>query len=220
MNTKITSIHFSLRYLVLILVLSIVSAGVANATFFNNTTGIASPAFTLDFSEHTFADNTLISNQFSDYGVTFGVDLYYQNTFSPSIPNSIAPTLTNFIPANGSGLANPFSVSFSVPVTAAAFVLGTNPNTTLFTALLNGVVVDSGSAPSSLNNPMDFYGFSGIVFDQIIISVGGDAFAVFDTLQVDTLLPPTGGIPEPSTWALILVGIGVAGAMRFRSRTN
>jgi hypothetical protein len=220
MKSKITSTRFCLRYLIPILVLSTFAADRANALFFfNNTSGLDAPAETVDFSEHTFADNTLINNQFSDQGVTFSVDLFYQNTFSPNMPNSDAPTLTNFNPDNGNGLTNPFSINFTSPVYAAAFVLGTNPNTTLFTALLNGIVVDSGSAPSSLGNAMDFYGFSGVVFDQIIISVGGDAFAVLDTLEFNpgTSVPD---VPEPTTWALILVGAGLAGVMRLRRRTS
>lgn len=224
MKSKITSTRFCLRYLFTILVLSTFAAGQANALFFNNTSGLDSPQYTVDFSEHTFADNTLINNQFSDVGVTFSVDLYYQNTFSPSIPNSIAPTLTNFIPQDGSGLVNPFSINFTVDVTAAAFVLGTNPHITFFTALLDGVVVDFGSASTSLNNSMDFYGFSGVaggVFDQIIIDVqgGADSFAVLDTLEF-TAAPGQPDVPEPTTWALILVGLGLAGVMRLRRRTT
>jgi PEP-CTERM motif-containing protein len=215
MNSKTNPLHLCSRYL-LLLVLGTFTASVANATFFNNSSGITSPAETIDFSEHTFADNTFITTQFSDLGVTFSPGLYYQNTFAPGLPNSVPPDLTNFLPANGGGEVDPFSIFFSSPVTAAAFVLGTNPNTTMFFALLNGVVVDSGSAPSSLNNSMDFYGFTGVSFDQIIVDVGGDGFAVLDTLQLDTLLPI---VPEPSTWALVLLGIGLVAVMRLRRRT-
>jgi len=189
------------RYCISVLLILII-AGPAHATFFNNSTGLASPTQTVDFSEHTFADDTPITTQFSDVGLTFAPNLYYENTFAPGVPNSTAPDLTNFIPSNGSGLTNPFSIFFSSPVTSAALVLGTNPNTTMFTAFLGGVMVDSGSAPSSLGNPNDFYGFTGVTFDQITVSVGGDGFAVLDTVQ-------TVPVPEPSQWILFVAGAGI-----------
>ena len=199
--------------------LSVLASGVADAAFFNNTTGLASPSVTIDFSEHTFADNTVITSQFSDLGVTFTPNLYYQNTFIPGQPNGPPPDLTNFLP-NVGGLVNPFSIFFSSPVTGAAFVLSTNPNTTMFTALLNGSVVDSGSALTNLSNPMDFYGFTGVTFDQINVSVGADGFAILDTVQTVPEPDTVQTVPEPSTWVLMLAGGGIlaAGIRRLRAR--
>jgi hypothetical protein len=181
---------------------------VANAAFFNNSTGLVSPVQTVTFSEHTFADDTVITNQFADVGLTFSPNLYYQNSFNPggAVPNLNPPDLTNFIPSTGGGLVNPFSISFSSPVTGAAFVLATNPNTTLLTAFLNNVIVDTGSAPSSLNNPNDFYGFTGVTFDRIDVTVGSDGFAILDTVQTAQ------SVPEPSAFILLLGGAGTLAA--------
>lgn len=202
--------HFWLGRVLPVAVLSLFTAAAADAAFFNNSTGLATPSVTIDFSEHTYPDDTVITTEFSDFGVTFTPNLYYQTTFPGGlVPNATAPDLTNFIPGPGSGLVNPFSINFSSPVSGAAFVLGTNPNMTTFTAFLLGVQVDAGIAPTDLNNAMDFYGFKGITFDKITVSVGGDGFAILDTLQI---------VPEPSSWMLLVAGgivlVGVTGLRR------
>jgi hypothetical protein len=205
--------HFSSGLVLPVLALSMLATGAANAAFFNNSTGLPSPSQTIDFSEHAFADNTVITNQFSDLGVTFSPNLYYQNIFpNPpgppfDVPNSTGADLTNFITGPGTGLVNPFSINFSSPVTGAAFVLATNGDpATLFTAFLMGVPVDAGTAATGFNNSTDFYGFMGVTFDKITVSVNNnDGFAILDTLQI---------VPEPSSWVLMFVGgiVLVAGA--------
>lgn len=54
-----------------------------------------------------------------------------------------------------------------------------------------------------------------------LTEVGGQAGVVRFTLTGgDINLPPTGGVPEPATWAMMLVGFGAMGAVMRRQRRH
>jgi hypothetical protein len=186
----------------------IATAGHAQATSLNNTTGIASPARTITFSELVFDNNTSITLQYSSQGATFSPNLYYNpsgvNAYN-SVPNISGSYLGNFYP----GYVDPFNINFSMVQDSAAFVLGTNPGTTTFNAYLGATLVDSFSAATSHSQNNDYYGFTGISFDRIEILPGGNNFALIDNLQIST-------VPEPS--AFVLAGLGAAALVIFRRR--
>src|ERR1017187_149680 len=79
----------------------VATAGHVQATSLNNTTGIASPAQTITFSELVFPNNTTITLQYSTLGATFSPNLYYDpsgiNAYN-SVPNISGNYLANFYP--------------------------------------------------------------------------------------------------------------------------
>ena len=101
-------------------VILLVNAAPVSATPIINNTGIASPTQTITFSELSFATGTPITNQFSSFGATFSPSLFYnvQPAFFPT------PSLANFDLAGN--INNPVTITFSHPVTSAAFAMQTN----------------------------------------------------------------------------------------------
>jgi hypothetical protein len=188
------------------------TAGQSRAGQIINSTGLASPALTITFSEHVFASGTSITNQYQDLGVTFSPNLYYapQTGGFPHIDNQ---NLGNFSPS-----ISPFTIQFTHDLTSAAFAMATNPGTSTFKALENGVVVDSFSTTTDVSNTNNFYGFTGETFNAIQVTVGGLSMAMLlDNLQLGTQAIAT---PEPSTIALAAscLPVGLAVWMRRRRR--
>ncbi len=62
-------------------------------------------------------------------------------------------------------------------------------------------------------------GFSeGISFDLVTAPFGSEAEYTLTNLRPASVGPVTGAVPEPATWALMMVGFGVAGATIRRQR--
>jgi|GEM_PF-2810074 len=59
---------------------------------------------------------------------------------------------------------------------------------------------------------------SGEVFKSISLSSGVDRFSQLK--QTDLLLAQTGAVPEPATWAMMIVGFGVVGASMRRRKAR
>ena len=156
-------------------------------TLFQNSTGIASPATTITFSEHVLATGANVTTQYSDLGVTFSPNLFY----SPQImaaPHFDSRDLGDYYPVGG--MVVPFDIKFNTVQTDAAFALLTNPGTTTFQALLNGNLVGSGTAPTNYTQTTNFYGFTGGHFDTIRVTPGGAGQgALLDNLQFGSVTP-------------------------------
>ncbi len=182
------------------------TAGQVQAAFLNSATGLASPTTTITFSEFGVAIGAVVTNQYSALGATFGSlsaseGLYQTNNGNPGTG------LQNYFPDT----YNPFSIKFATARTAVAFQMITNNSTDIFEALLNNVVVETAN---QVTGTWKYYGFTGIVFDEIRVNIGGVAVGSggkhmrLDNLQLGTAAAP---VPEPTSIAMW--GIGAIGMM-------
>lgn len=98
-----------------------------------------------------------------------------------------------------------------------AFLAGAGVGTVTF-ELYNGgsLVATSASAVTTSTPTFLSSGYAGAIDEVRIIADNG--YWVADDLTFETLNGLTGGIPEPSTWALLIAGFGGAGAMLRRRR--
>lgn len=180
----------------------------ANAAFLNNDTGLPSPDQTITFESETLVPNQQVTTQFQDLGVTFG-GAFGNPDLSSSYPNISGNRLGNF---QSSGQRGGFLIAnFNEALGQVAFSLVTAPGTATFQALLNGNLVESVSMATTFDNSTNFFGFEGIVFDQIKIRVDSpDNALLIDNLQ-------TVAVPEPASSALLLAGLALAGFVARRS---
>ncbi|MBD1856943.1 hypothetical protein Q2T42_26730 [Leptolyngbya boryana CZ1] len=189
-------------------------------------TGLANPAQTIDFSDlagEAPAGTTALTNQYSSAGVTFS-NLYFVGSADFDISSfgefpyqdpASAFNITSF--SNGMTTVNPFSIQFTSPQTRAAFKIYSSKPTVTFTALLNGTPIESFTSSSIFDMPGDYYGFTGVTFDQIQIAVGGAELraAGISSLQFGEATPvPFGFTPLPG---LAVSGL-LCGINRLRKR--
>lgn len=84
-----------------------------------------------------------------------------------------------------------------------AFVLVTAPGTATVRAWLTDTLVESATLPTSAADVNNFFGFHGVVFNQLTVSVASfDRALLIDNLQTVT------AVPEPAAWALLLACAG------------
>ena len=182
----------------------------AQAVFFQNSTGLASLDQTITFESAVLPVNGSVTTQFQSFGVTF------QNAFgnpdSSTLPNITGNRLGDF--QSGIGKTGTFEIDFSALQSGAAFALVSQTGTTTFTALLNGVPVESATAATNLIATNNFFGFSNIAFNQLTaLTVSSDSVFLMDNLQT------LAAVPEPETLAMMLVGLGIVGATARRRRS-
>lgn len=182
------------------------------ATINGDTNSLAGADVLLTFSEVAIADGSQVTNEFAAFGVTMGSQVFIDppNSGGETIPNITGDRLANF---NATTVFNPLTILFSTDVTAASVAVGTNTGTTLFEALLNGVLVESFSATTDLTSSANFFGFTGIVFDELrITGGGGNQAAAIDNLGYVT------AIPLPAAGLLLIFGLAGLGVVSVRSR--
>ena len=76
----------------------------------------------------------------------------------------------------------------------------------------------AGSQNSNAQNPIVTFLFSGL--DQTLVG-GFRMSSTQNAFEIDNIALVTGGVPEPSTWAMMLLGFGAIGfAMRRRKSTR
>jgi hypothetical protein len=87
-----------------------------------------------------------------------------------------------------------------------------------FEFLLNGASIgtltgDNIVAPASGNQAQSYYvTFSGQLFDEVILGTGST-----NALEIDNI---SAAVPEPATWAMMILGFFGVGFMAFRRKQN
>lgn len=199
---------------------------------------ISSPAQAqrIDSATSTLSGATLINFEGLAEGTLVGSGTYSGVTFSqpdggrPQIDNS--PFLFGYGPSSGTGVLTgsteggaPFPTVAGLTVTFSsgqssveAFLSDTSALGTynILAYGFGGVLLDSFNA-SGTNR---YVGFSGLGADIYSVQFGpssafGDAFAIDDVRFVAA----TGAVPEPGTWAMMLLGFGGMGVALRRRRS-
>lgn len=184
------------------------------ATINGAATGLATPATTITFGEVALAANTPLTNQFAAQGVTFSGGAYY--TPQPyNTANFSGANVGNF-PSNGTQNSS-ITLSFGALQNAAAFNMASNTTSYTFSALLGGTAVQNFTSTVGSSSIGKFYGFSAINFDAIRITSNSNDFFLIDNLQLSS----TAAVPEPATWAMLMLGFGALGyGMRRRPKVS
>ena len=182
--------------------------------------GLAAPDVVIDFGAGVLPLFATVTDQFALQGVLLdeiatAANLIYLNQ-TIQRDNLIDGVVVVF-PTN---LASVASIGFLDPVSAAGFHLQTFQATTTFTALMDGVVVDTFKAATMRSNdptPNNFFGFEGIVFDEIRFSVVSFSNAfVFDNLQYS--LAAQVAVSEPAGAGLSFAALLALGLLSGRRR--
>lgn len=165
-------------------------------------TGLLSPGVEITFDETILISNGPISNEYDSFGVNFQNAFYDVQGFTVPTGRHIA----NFTV----GTTNPFlGITFNNDVSDAAFLLLTNPGQTTFEAYLDGALISSFVAGTSLEQA--FFGFTNLQFDELRIFPGGSGnFGRFDNLQFNSI----SDVPVPAALPLFLVGLASLGLVR------
>jgi len=168
----------------------------------------------IDFDDGTTGTN-LAANAYVADGVTS-----IANTLGPSLgyhPSSQSGA--NYI---GTGFGAGWDADILVQFAALQAAVGigiAGPTSLRFELLDAGMNVLEGYDLTT--TPVNtYYYINRVSADVSFLRVAGD-FVAIDDLQFDNQTVRQGGIPEPSTWAMMLLGFGALGtALRSRRRTT
>ena len=198
--------------------------------------GAAQAAITLETTN--FIASPTHFNGFEGFGASpdFDGTLYHQTSYTEdgisvayvgSAPNQIWGGYTSWIGGegnfgwypNGGGTGyTQIKLAGGGDIGAIQFLAGSGwgEDTTLAYQLQkNGVVVASGV----LNNPTNMHvlGFSGLGFDEVDLQSGqfsSFSGSNYEAFALDSVAVGGGGpVPEPTVWAIMIVGFGLTGAV-------
>ncbi|MBB5686298.1 choice-of-anchor A family protein [Sphingobium boeckii] len=192
-------------------------------------TGTGSIDFVAEAAALSYASTTLAntasngSTLFQYGGLTFtgtnaavniftvsGADLASTNNFNVNAPSG------SLVIFNISGLSDQFSGGINLNGLASSNVLFNFFQATTLN-LTNIAVKGTILAPNAALNFTN-----GNVDGQVLAkSIVGNGFDISNTRYAGTLARPTGAVPEPGTWAMMITGFGIVGfAMRRRRRAE
>jgi hypothetical protein len=210
------------KFGLILVALGALTGGAAHAALVEGTPTAGGPASPvplfgtlIDFDDGITGSN-LAANAYVAQGVTS-----ITNTLGPSLgyhPSSQSDP--NYI---GTGFPNGWDADILVQFASLQAAVGigiAGPTSLRFELLDAGMNVLEGYDLTT--TPVNtYYYINRVSADVSFLRVAGD-FVAIDDLQFDNqTVPPNGGIPEPSTWAMMLLGFGALGtALRSRRRAT
>lgn len=197
----------------------------AHASSLLTNTGFGTASTTITFDSPSLPAGTIVSNQFAGASFSATGASNFRYAGNPGAysgdPNFGGGYLDSFTGGQGVNNSNStFTIKFNGPVNRAGafFEFNASAPAVTLTAFNGSSVVDSFSYdnPSCCSSPQ-FLGFQGVTFNSIQLSGITVSDFITDNLRFDS----TAAVPEPTTWALMLLGFGMIGfAVRKRSNVR
>ena len=186
----------------------------AQASFITNASGLASPHQTVDFESVALVQNSPVTTEFLSLGVSFG-NAFGNPDPTPGYANISGNRIGNF--QGGIGNQGTLVLNFGAVQSSVAFALVTAAGgVSTFRAYIQDALVEEATANTTFDNLNNFFGFEGIRFDRVTLSVASfDRALMIDNLQTIGAAVPVSG--SSAIWALWMLGI--VGANRFARRS-
>ncbi len=204
------------RAILCLMALALLLGGVGQASagpITGGPTGLASPQTTITFDGLGLPDFTPITTQFAGSGVTFQNFGYGNNDKGEA--GSTGFSNEDLYSGALFGLSGPAVISFTNPVSAAAFAIVDQGDTFTFSAFLGGVggtLVDTFTTTVPFNPGQGFVGFQGEIFDTIVFTSVNNSVLAIDNLQFNS----AAAVPEPAS--MTMLGIGAASLVGYGLR--
>jgi hypothetical protein len=159
--------------------LALLSALVSATPISGSGSGLASPGVMLKFDEVVLATDSSVTTQYNSFGVTFS-GLFYDSSccIESWQPDGKSPYLGNITTVTTS--YSDWTVLFADQQSEVAFTMLSNMEYHVLSAYLNGSLVESFIVnATSGGSSAGYYGFTGIVFDEIRMDAncGGHVFS-------------------------------------------
>ncbi|KTE18856.1 hypothetical protein ATE67_17370 [Sphingopyxis sp. H050] len=174
----------------------------------------------------TFEDQAAFRCDLSGSGASGGMSYSYGFAacyYSPSNPADFPTPITSTVMASGYG-ATSFALTgggiFSLSTLDLAFGPFNHSGLASDTTLVTGTLSDGGTLTTTLtvgrgfqNYALNWGNLTSISFGQLQSS---SEYLAFDNINYST----EGAVPEPGTWAMMIVGFGAIGAAARRRRSK
>lgn len=175
---------------------------------------LANPDQHIDFSEIALAGSSILTDQYASLGVGF-TGLYY-NGCPTCIGIPTKADIGNFRNSETDVFNPEASLLFLQDADAATFRFAADFASFQVAAYLDGQLVESFDLDG---RRWGTYGFSGILFDEIRISTSDPDVGAF---LIDNLAfsQSPNAVPEPSSWALFILALGMLSIPALRRRRS
>lgn len=174
-------------------------------------------ATVIDFN--SIANEEVISNQYVPDGVMFSGLLGLTNPGDADLFNG-SPIASNWSYSQGQHIGLTWTATFDTLQRAVGFYSETNDTDDVtIEAFLNGSLVESINFPNTTGlYTVDFIGIQNAGgFDSIQVTTAENHNGFF---AMDDFRFQVAAVPEPSTYALMIGGLGLVGFMARRRRQN